>query len=450
MTTQEQRQPAQEQRQPSTAMAIIDTREAPIATAHFGADRVGMVVEQLSRGWKRPMELAELEHIGLICDRTRLDPLVKPALIYFIQRFDKQSGKHVMTPQVSIDGLRIIAARSRDYVTQVGPEWCGPDGKWRDIWTDTKPPAAARVGVVRRGTREPLWSVALWQECNQGTSFWQQRPAHMLAKTAEGNALKRACPAETNELELAHLEEMERLEVPARAEAYVRIFGDAGGGFGFQGDPALPEPKYVPPRERTDLEDLPRPSTTEPPSPKRQQLIDGYARLVKEAIELHVIVGDAVDWIARAGGTDLEIIEHGRSLRALVNNKKLNNAKGGMPPVVEAEEEFDPSEAGEGDDWGVGDTNSGPATDEQARQMAGVLLEEDQKAAPPKVISARSALAQKLAAAIEEAAKAGIEWQDCKPDPMTEEAVIRATEKLTDRIDAFHRSTTPEQQQAMV
>jgi hypothetical protein len=317
--------------QPQTAMAIIDYRQAPVALAHFGADRVQQVCEQIGRGWKQPMSLAELDHIGLICERTRLDPLVKPALIYFIQRFDKQADKYVMTPQVSIDGLRLIASRSRDYVTQVGPEWCGPDGRWRDIWTGPGNPTAARVGVVRRGAREPLWSVALWSECVQDTPFWKQRPAHMLAKTAEGNAIKRAVPAETNELELAHLEEMERLEVPARAAEYVRIHGSDQDSTALYDLPA--------PRAVTIERDVEVAAPVEQ-SPRRATLIDTYANLVKQAIELHVIVGSEMDWIAAAGGTDDQIIEKGRALRARVNQTTIDRGKQPTQPTS-TEEQLD-------------------------------------------------------------------------------------------------------------
>lgn len=219
--------------EPTRALAI--TREV------FGDERIEVLKEQLGRGWREPMTDAELEHIALVCQETRLNPLVKPPLIYFIKRYDSKAKREVMTPQVSIDGLRLIAQRSRDYGGQIGPLWTADGKDWTDVWLSEEPPRAAKVGVLRRGFKEPTWAVATWQEWAQWqdeydrsgnktgrktlSPFWAAKPAHMLGKTAEGMAIKRAFAQETNKLELAAMHEEFVAMAPAMAKRYEEIFG---------------------------------------------------------------------------------------------------------------------------------------------------------------------------------------------------------------------------------
>jgi len=408
------------QQQPSTAMAIIDYRQAPVALEVFGEDRIGQVIEQIGRGWKQPMTLAELDHIGLVCQRTRLDPLSVPRQIWFIQRFDKNAGKYVMTPQTGINGVRLIASRSKTYAGQVGPQWCAEDGVWKDIWTSDTPPAAARVGVWMRGAKEPLWTVINYREFKGDTQFWREKPAHMLAKTAEMHSLLRACPGETNELELAHEEEMERLEVPMRAAEYARIHGSDEESFALGGPPL--RPALAAHAEVAAEEAKPRPEASAPPeqTERHRGLVDAYASLVKEAIELHVIVGQEMDWIARAGArTDDELIKAGKQLRTLVNNRKAQTA-GVDPQSGEVLQATDPKP--EDQETGSTDTDgSAPAASDKI-----------------ETVGPRSQLAQKLTTLFEEAGRREVERDDCliASFPASKEEVIRAIEKLEDRMES--------------
>lgn len=131
--------------------------------------------------------------------RTGLDPFARQ--IYMIGRRQKVGNDWTTkwTIQAGIDGLRIVAERSGDYAGQVGPEYCGPDGVWCDVWTKAEAPVASRVGVLRKGFTAPLYAVAYYDEYVQAkdgkpTSMWASKPLLMLAKCAEALALRKAFP----------------------------------------------------------------------------------------------------------------------------------------------------------------------------------------------------------------------------------------------------------------
>lgn len=121
-------------------------------------------------------------------ERMGLDPLAKQ--IHAIKR-----GAN-LSIQVSIDGLRTIAARSGEMDGREGPFWCGDDGQWSEVWLAKTPPAAAKVTIYRKGHGRGYTAVARWDSYRQNTPIWTKMPDLMLAKCAESLALRQAFPAE--------------------------------------------------------------------------------------------------------------------------------------------------------------------------------------------------------------------------------------------------------------
>lgn len=195
----------------TNALALTNDAPREVTELRFTSDQLQLLKNTIAKGTTDDQFRLFTE----VAQRTGLNPFAKQ--IYAVVR----QGQ--MTVQTGVDGYRLIAQRTGEYAGQRGPEWCGPDGQWRDVWLDDVPPKAARVGVLRHGFQEPVWGVALTKSYQQAQSpLWKTMPEVMIAKCAEVLALRKAFPQELSglyadeEMHQADSEPMRTVQQPRR------------------------------------------------------------------------------------------------------------------------------------------------------------------------------------------------------------------------------------------
>lgn len=205
-------------------MASAEATAAPNGTAatqngngfKFTDEQIALIRRTVCKPKKREATDDEIALFCQQCERTGLDPFSRQ--IYAIFRWSNRDKREVMSVQVSIDGLRLVAERTGKYLGQEGPFWCAEDGVWSDIWVSKQRPVAARAVVKKVGSGQVATTpaVAHWSEYALTSGLWPTKPALMLAKCAEALALRKAFPAETSGLYTA--EEMAQADAPAAAD----------------------------------------------------------------------------------------------------------------------------------------------------------------------------------------------------------------------------------------
>lgn len=165
-----------------------------------------------------------------VAERSGLDPFQRQ--IYAVKRWSNRDRREVMMIQTGIDGYRLIAQRTGEYLGQTPPEWCGPDGVWREVWVSDGHPFAARCGVYKRGNPHPIYRVAHWSEYVQTvkdretgrmvvSQMWERMGCNMIHKCAESLALRAAFPNHMGDIytedELSHADSDTVPVLPVRA-----------------------------------------------------------------------------------------------------------------------------------------------------------------------------------------------------------------------------------------
>lgn len=167
----------------------------------FNAEQMQLITDVICKGASK----AELAMFLEVCKGYGANPIKKH--IHAVWRWDAKAGREVMGYVVGIDFFRLKAASTGQYEGTVGPFFCGPNGEWSDVWLSKEPPRASKVGIWRTGFREPVFSVALWDEYKQEFKskrtgnmelggLWAKMPTVMIAKCAEALALRKAFPDE--------------------------------------------------------------------------------------------------------------------------------------------------------------------------------------------------------------------------------------------------------------
>ena len=140
-----------------------------------------------------------LDLVSAVCDRYKLDLFA--GQIYVIERRFQDKGEWKSTWHImpSIHGYLAIAERDGQFDGISDKQWCGPDGKWVDLWLQSYPPTAAKISVWRKGINRPFVGTVLWKSFCQTrdgkpTSLWASHGPEQLMKCALSQALRQAFP----------------------------------------------------------------------------------------------------------------------------------------------------------------------------------------------------------------------------------------------------------------
>ncbi len=139
-----------------------------------------------------------------LAKRRNLD--IEARQIYFVPYKDSQGHRSVI-PQTSIDGLRLIAARTKSYGGQVNPKLTVrlKDGSKQVIDHEDYDPSeikeliSATISIINKDFPQPQKATALLKSYartynNKLQGLWESKTDVMLLKCAESLALRKAFP----------------------------------------------------------------------------------------------------------------------------------------------------------------------------------------------------------------------------------------------------------------
>ncbi len=247
----------------ATALATRDNS----TTQDFSREQIDLIKQTVARDTTD----AQLKLFLYRAQAYGLDPLL--GQIHAVVR--KQS----MAIQVGIDGLRLIAARTREYVGNEEPVFeerkprLDEDVKGRTV------PSKATITVWRRvdGERCGFTDSAYWDEFYPGDGpdgfMWRKLPHVMLGKVAESRALRKAFPHETSGLFVdEEMHQAERALVQDAQPAPIRMVNAVTAEVGLPAEPPPLDYKAT----LTWIQKLPQ-------SPSAKQR-DALARLCEEKL----------------------------------------------------------------------------------------------------------------------------------------------------------------------
>lgn len=178
--------------EPVHALTVVSQQQQALAPVlRFTEEQEVMIRDTYANG----ASSSEFKVLMEVAKARNLNPLLKQ--VFFVKRWDSQKEKFIWAAQVSIDGLRAIAERTRMYDGQDEPEFEHDKDGFIVL---------ARVRVYKKGIPRPFVGVARWGEYvqkkkdNKPTKFWADMPYTMLGKCAEALAIRKAFPEDSGGL----------------------------------------------------------------------------------------------------------------------------------------------------------------------------------------------------------------------------------------------------------
>jgi phage recombination protein Bet len=224
-------------------VALALTEPSPDSLrSEWTADQVRLIKSTLTTN----LTDAEFALFAQVCHRTGLDPFTRQ--IYAIKRRQRQGDQWVerMTIQTGIDGYRVTAERTGEYVGGDAPAYgpaceCG-DGRLgpHPEWSEVSVRRLKAGQLFTTSERADFHEYVVLNRSGSPQGLWQKMPKRMLAKCAEALALRRAFPS------LLH--GVYTQEEMAQADTEVAVVT-------VEAPPALPEPSEDVPGFFDDLDE---------------------------------------------------------------------------------------------------------------------------------------------------------------------------------------------------